>query len=308
MKKNIISFMSLILVLSSCQKAAVNTNTTTVANPTIVKTAAGITVAPTTPTDAFYDGVLGQTPISINSNLTKEFKSKTNLVFHYSAFDGTVKSAKTHYSEADILGNPTYPVAYDEFNLKVAVNGTNTAPTSQLGTYNLNNYITVNGTNYYLIQYHFHYTSEHELNGKKAEMEVHFVHQSLAGKVAVVGVFINKGNQGNASLTKIVNLAPAVENATTTNLLPAFVGTSLLPSVSDREDYYTYSGSLTTPAPVGSGLELVAPYHQELRWFVFGKPIVISDAAYNKYVSIYTAENARPLQPIGSRTIFRHTN
>ena len=60
---------------------------------------------------------------------------------------------QTHYV-ADPL-NESDPEAHDEYNLKVSV------PAG-----NKDNYITINNTNYYLSQFHFHWRSEHKINGQ----------------------------------------------------------------------------------------------------------------------------------------------
>ena len=45
---------------------------------------------------------------------------------------------------------------------------------------------------YRLLQFHFHAPSEHTINGKSADMELHLVHQNAMGDLAVVGVLLNK--------------------------------------------------------------------------------------------------------------------
>jgi len=134
-------------------------------------------------------------------------------------------------------------------------------------------------------------------------MEVHFVHQASSGKVAVVGVFINKSSQENTTLKTIFNLAPATESSTTTNTINNFNATSLFPA--NTKDYYTYSGSLTTPF---AGVNVLkAPYFEGLRWFVLANPINVSEESYKHYIEIYEHKNARPIQLIGSRKVYHHT-
>ena len=60
-----------------------------------------------------------------------------------------------------------------------------------------NNDIQVDGEKYHLVNFHFHTPSEHMINGKRKEGEVHFVHKSDAGKFAVVGAFITHNNKLN---------------------------------------------------------------------------------------------------------------
>ncbi len=53
--------------------------------------------------------------------------------------------------------------------------------------------LTVGDASFNLAQFHFHSPSEHTVQGKHYPMEVHFVHQSSSGALAVIGVFIEDG-------------------------------------------------------------------------------------------------------------------
>ena len=48
--------------------------------------------------------------------------------------------------------------------------------------------ITLGDTDYELIQFHFHTPSEHTVHGKHYPMEMHFVHKSPSGALAVIGL------------------------------------------------------------------------------------------------------------------------
>ena len=54
---------------------------------------------------------------------------------------------------------------------------------------------------YQLLQYHIHAPSEHTIDGKNYEVEIHLVHKSyIHNKLAVVGLFFDSvagGNQPN---------------------------------------------------------------------------------------------------------------
>jgi carbonic anhydrase len=58
--------------------------------------------------------------------------------------------------------------------------------------------LTLGGTPYQLLQYHFHSPSEHTVDGKHFPMEMHLVHKSAGAKLAVVGVFIAEGAHNRA--------------------------------------------------------------------------------------------------------------
>ncbi|MBL8138125.1 MAG: carbonic anhydrase family protein [Acidobacteria bacterium] len=50
--------------------------------------------------------------------------------------------------------------------------------------------LTLGATSFDLVQYHFHAPSEHTLSERRYPMEMHMVHRSAAGRLAVVGVLI----------------------------------------------------------------------------------------------------------------------
>ena len=58
--------------------------------------------------------------------------------------------------------------------------------------------IRIGGKRYELLQFHFHSPSEHNVAGRQAAMEVHFVHQSADGELAVVGAMIEVGEENMA--------------------------------------------------------------------------------------------------------------
>lgn len=66
------------------------------------------------------------------------------------------------------------------------------------------------GERFELLQFHFHGPSEHTIDGKRFALENHFVHKSAAGRLAVLGVFINEGAQ-NAALDPVFAALPKDE-------------------------------------------------------------------------------------------------
>jgi carbonic anhydrase len=53
--------------------------------------------------------------------------------------------------------------------------------------------ITVNGKVYELDKMHWHMPSEHTINGQRYPLEVHLVHKSGAGDLAVIGILYQYG-------------------------------------------------------------------------------------------------------------------
>ena len=89
--------------------------------------------------------------------------------------------------------------------------------------------MTVNGVTYPFAQFHFHAPSEHVVNGKRYPLEVHFVHKTADGKLAVVGVFVRAGKHNDAWDPFISNMLKATANAEDTKVMD-FDWAKLLPT------------------------------------------------------------------------------
>jgi carbonic anhydrase len=59
----------------------------------------------------------------------------------------------------------------------------------------------------------------------------------------------------------------------------------------NKGDYYTYTGSLTTP-----------PCSEGVKWFVLKTPTSISSDEVTRFAKLYPM-NARPTQPVNGREI-----
>lgn len=303
MKKFFLPVVAIAVFASSCQKE----DAVSKSNLSLELQAGSANSKKTLPTEEFYETTEGQTPINIVEGKTIQYSS-IDPIFHYTAFDGKAVSAETIYDK----NNPENPLHngtdYHEYNFKINVNGNKLYPdVDHAGSPTINNenvYITINGEKYFLIQYHFHWTSEHALNGKKFDMEVHLVHRALDGHVAVVGVFIDKGHDKTKTLDDVFSYLPETEESGVTNPkeFNGFNPASFLPE--NKDEYFTYSGSLTTPSIFSPAAS--EEYLTGLRWFVFKKPITVSEEAYNKYIEVYERSNARPLQDIGNRIVLAH--
>ena len=147
--------------------------------------------------------------------------------------------------------------------------------------------ITVGGDAYALLQYHFHSPSEHQVAGTSFPMEMHLVHKSTEGRLAVVGVLIREG-RSNAAFGPVWSRLPATKGAEVVHDSVMVDVDDLLPAVRTS---YRYDGSLTTP-PCSEGVE----------WFVLTTPIELSAqqiAAFRQAL----AGNNRPVQPLNGRVI-----
>ncbi|KAM3207276.1 hypothetical protein ACQJBY_062467 [Aegilops geniculata] len=122
--------------------------------------------------------------------------------------------------------------------------------------------VSIGGTPYFLRQLHWHSPTEHSVNGRRYDMELHMFHESAEGKAAVIGVFYKIGAH-DAFLHK---LEPYLE---------------MIADRKDREEkmgmmdprgargkasvYYRYVGSLTTP-----------PYSEGVIWTIVKRVRTVS--------------------------------
>src|SRR5258706_12125131 len=103
------------------------------------------------------------------------------------------------------------------------------------------NSITVGGTQYNLLQFHFHKHSEHTVGGASQPLEIHLVHQAADKSLAVLGIFYKVG-AAHAALNEVFEKMP-MATQTPTPLSGSIDPTSLLPT---DKDGWIYDGSLTT--------------------------------------------------------------
>jgi carbonic anhydrase len=149
-------------------------------------------------------------------------------------------------------------------------------------------YIVANGVRYDLQQFHFHHPSEEAVNGKLTDMDVHLVHKSADGKLAVLAARLSEErgdpNAILATLWQHLPTAAGTADKVTDMINPG----GLLPG--DR-GYWTYMGSLTTP-----------PCTEGVRWYVFEQPVSISRSQLQAFAALYKL-NSRPLQDTHGRKI-----
>lgn len=152
---------------------------------------------------------------------------------------------------------------------------------------NPGNYIVAGGVRYELVQYHFHHPGETAVRGKLTEMEVHLVHRSADGKLAVVAVRLAEDmSKPNAVLAALWPHLPNTAGATD-KVQEMVNAAGLLPA--DR-GYWTYMGSLTTP-----------PCTEGVRWFVFEQELSLSRNQLRVFAALFRM-NTRSLQdPHGRR-------
>ncbi|KAJ6937656.1 hypothetical protein NC652_012074 [Populus alba x Populus x berolinensis] len=137
--------------------------------------------------------------------------------------------------------------------------------------------IEINGTEYVLNQCHWHSPSEHTIDGERFALELHMVHESLDGKIAVVGILYKIGRPDSFLSSTVVGVVD-----------PRNI------KIGSRK-YYRYLGSLTTP-----------PCTENVVWTVVKKVrTVTKEQVQLLRVAVHddSDTNARPLQPLNGRTV-----
>jgi carbonic anhydrase len=148
-------------------------------------------------------------------------------------------------------------------------------------------FLHIGSQSFALEQFHLHAPSEHTIDGKHFEMEIHFVHKSTDGKVAVVAVLMNVGAKDAVNVPRYKEIpqlpGERIEaDDAYRNVL------DLLPK--DRR-YLTYRGSFTTP-----------PCTEGVRWIVMTSPVQVMPDAVAEFKRTIGPNN-RPLQSINGRRV-----
>ena len=157
-----------------------------------------------------------------------------------------------------------------------------------------NSLVLFKGHSYQFLQIHFHDPSEHQIDGMSYPMEMHLVHKDSEGRLLVIGVLAQEGEEHNE-----INLAGAwVEKQVGHRMLQSgeevageyqFNPMKVLPK--DQKHFYAYSGSLTTP-----------PCTEGVQWIVLKEPIELSKDQIDRFMRAY-GPIARPVQPLRDRKI-----
>ncbi|KAK1576320.1 hypothetical protein Q3G72_012884 [Acer saccharum] len=149
--------------------------------------------------------------------------------------------------------------------------------------------LDINGTDYQLLQVHWHSPSEHSFHGSRYELELHAVHKSACGKLAVIAIVYKYGHP-DSFLSRV--------------LQHKSIGKSEIPLgiVNPRDikfgsrKYYRYIGSLTVP-----------PCTEGVVWTVVKKVRTVSREQVRilrETVHDGLKGNARPTQPLDGRPVW----
>lgn len=152
------------------------------------------------------------------------------------------------------------------------------------------NSVFFNHKKYSLEDIHFHLPSEHEINDQSFPIEVHLVHRSQINELLVLGVMMlpNDKRPINLQMAKIDKKAlnPSISRK---GLHVPIDVERLLP---DQQQFFHYTGSLTTPPTIGP-----------VEWIVFKYPGYMRQGLLQAFQETIGKTN-RPLQSVAGRKIY----
>ena len=122
-------------------------------------------------------------------------------------------------------------------------------------------------------------------NGEQFPAEVHFVHKTAEGELAVLGVMITEGAE-NAAWAPFTGAMGTAKDAEAEIQLD---WAAMLPT---SKMTYRYTGSLTTP-----------PCTEGVHWMLLETPVELSADQIAAMKAAYDG-NFRPVQPLNGRKIY----
>lgn len=195
------------------------------------------------------------------------------------------RQSPINIEDGNTLQGPAEPV---QFNYTPS-NGTvvNNGHTIQVDVQG-DNSITVRGSRYRLLQFHFHTPSEESVNYKRFAMVAHLVHKNDEGQLAVVAVLLDPGTAPNPLIDKVWTYMPLDAGDRVRMPRELLNMNELLPA---DQRYYQFMGSLTTP-----------PCSEGVLWMVLKQPVPMARNQLRLFTQLYPL-NARPVQPLNGRPV-----
>ena len=193
-----------------------------------------------------------QSPINIEESMTLQGPAEP-LQFNYTVSSGTVVN-NGHTIQVDMSGDNT---------------------------------LTVRGSVYKLVQFHFHTPSEEQINFRSSAMVAHLEHRNNEGQLAVVAVLLDPG-VANSLINKVWTYMP-LDLSDRVRMPAGLIDMNeLLPK---DQRYYQFIGSMTTP-----------PCTEGVLWMVMKQPTQLSPAQIRLFQQLFP-HNARPVQPTNGRPV-----
>ncbi|VVA30269.1 PREDICTED: alpha carbonic anhydrase [Prunus dulcis] len=153
--------------------------------------------------------------------------------------------------------------------------------------------ININGTDFGLLQCHWHSPSEHTFNGSRYALELHVIHLSSTHKIAVIGI-VYKYGRPDPFLSKLLH---HIKSVGTKEVDIGMINSGDIKFGSRK--YYRYIGSLTVP-----------PCTEGVIWTIVKKVRTVSREqvrALREAVHDGFEANARPTQQLDGRPVLLYT-
>jgi len=147
-------------------------------------------------------------------------------------------------------------------------------------------FLHIGDKKYALEQFHVHTPSEHTIEGKQYGGEIHFVHKSSAGEIAVVAVLVKNDITGRSKLPPLQ--IPSLSGGKTVAYRGFHNPAVMFP---EDKEYFEYQGSFTTP-----------PCTEGVRWIVLTTPISVDHRNLEHFHKVL-GNNNRPTQPLNDRVV-----
>lgn len=146
------------------------------------------------------------------------------------------------------------------------------------------------------LQFHVHAPSEHALNGELFDLEMHIVHQSADGELAVLGFFFTADNDTESPF--LADLLAKIPSGSGVGLDDLDLKDLLDTNIDGH--FFSYDGSLTTP-----------PCTEGVKWTVVENAIDMSEAQKKIFDDYYKENpsfaggkgNNRALQGLNDRVL-----
>ena len=194
------------------------------------------------------------------------------------------RQSPIHIDERDTLQGPAEPLLFNyQPSDGSVVNNSHTIQVDVQG----DNTLTVRGSVYKLLQFHFHTPSEERVNSRGFAMVAHLVHRNAEGQLAVVALLMDPGS-ANSLINKVWTYMP-LDSGDRVRMPPNLLDLNeLLPK---DQRYYQFMGSLTTP-----------PCTEGVLWNVIKQPISLGRDQIRLFSQLFS-NNARPIQAINGRPV-----
>lgn len=194
------------------------------------------------------------------------------------------RQSPINIEDANTLQGPAEPLQFNYTpSTGTVVNNGHTIQVDLQG----DNALTVRGSVYKLVQFHFHTPSEEQVNYRNSAMVAHLVHKNNEGQLAVVAVLMDPGVV-NPLINKVWTYMPLDTNDRVRLPGDLIDMNELLPK---DQRYYQFIGSLTTP-----------PCTEGVLWMVLKQPAQVSKEQIRLFQQLYP-NNARPVQAVNARPI-----